>query len=34
MVEQLSAEDLRAGSVHHPHTSQLRALSVDLEEVP
>lgn len=34
MVEQLSADDLRAGRVHHPHTSQLRALSVDLEEVP
>jgi peptide/nickel transport system ATP-binding protein len=33
MVEQLSAEDLRAGRIHHPHTSQLRALSVDLEEV-
>jgi peptide/nickel transport system ATP-binding protein len=34
MVEQLSAEDLRVGKIHHPHTSQLRALSVDLEEVP
>ena len=32
MVEQLSAEDLRAGKIRHPHTAQLRALSVDLEE--
>jgi peptide/nickel transport system ATP-binding protein len=32
MVEQLSAEDLRAGRTHHPHTAQLRALSVELEE--
>jgi peptide/nickel transport system ATP-binding protein len=32
MVEQLSAEDLRAGRTHHPHTTQLRALSVELEE--
>jgi len=32
MVEQLSAEDLRAGRTRHPHTAQLRALSIDLEE--
>lgn len=32
MVEVISAEDLRAGKTRHPHTSQLRALSVDLEE--
>ena len=32
MVEQLSAEDLRAGRARHPHTAELRALSVELEE--
>ncbi|WP_374292912.1 ABC transporter ATP-binding protein [Paenirhodobacter enshiensis] len=32
MVEQLSAEDLRAGRVNHPHTRELRDLSVALEE--
>ncbi|NIX77033.1 ABC transporter ATP-binding protein [Microvirga terricola] len=32
MVEVISAEDLRAGKTQHPHTSELRALSVDLEE--
>jgi peptide/nickel transport system ATP-binding protein len=32
MVEQISAEDLRAGRVQHPHTAALRALSVELEE--
>lgn len=32
MVEQVSAEDLRAGRVAHPHTAELRALSVELEE--
>jgi len=32
MVEQLSAEDLRAGRTTHPHTTELRALSVNLEE--
>jgi peptide/nickel transport system ATP-binding protein len=32
MVEQLSAEDLRAGRTKHPHTEALRRLSVDLEE--
>ena len=32
MVETLSAEDLRAGRVSHPHTAELRALSTELEE--
>ncbi|MDE2515806.1 MAG: ABC transporter ATP-binding protein [Rhodospirillales bacterium] len=32
MVEQLSAADLRAGRVAHPHTAELRALSTELEE--
>jgi peptide/nickel transport system ATP-binding protein len=32
MVEQVSGDDLRAGRVAHPHTAELRALSVDLEE--
>ncbi|MEN5249319.1 ABC transporter ATP-binding protein [Brucella pseudintermedia] len=32
MVEQLSADDLRAGKTTHPHTTELRALSVNLEE--
>ncbi|MBT9371664.1 ABC transporter ATP-binding protein [Rhizobium sp. CSW-27] len=32
MVEQVSAEDLRLGRVHHPHTLELRSLSVELEE--
>ncbi len=32
MVEQLSADDLRAGRTTHPHTTELRALSVNLEE--
>ncbi|PSJ56447.1 ABC transporter ATP-binding protein [Pseudaminobacter soli (ex Li et al. 2025)] len=32
MVEQLSAEDLRAGRTKHPHASELRALSVNLED--
>lgn len=32
MVEQLTAEDLRAGRTQHAHTSELRALSVNLEE--
>ena len=32
LVEELSAEALRAGEVLHPHTAALRALSVDLEE--
>jgi peptide/nickel transport system ATP-binding protein len=34
MVEQVGAEDLRAGRVAHPHTAALRALSVELEETP
>jgi len=33
MVEQLSVEDLRAGRIAHPHTRELRELSVSLEEV-
>jgi peptide/nickel transport system ATP-binding protein len=32
MVEMLSTEDLRAGRTRHPHTTQLRALSTELEE--
>jgi peptide/nickel transport system ATP-binding protein len=32
MVEMLSAEDLRAGRTSHPHTSDLRRLSTELEE--
>jgi peptide/nickel transport system ATP-binding protein len=32
MVEILSAEDLRAGRTRHRHTSELRALSTELEE--
>ena len=32
MVEQLSAQDLRAGKTHHAHTTELRMLSVGLEE--
>ena len=32
MVEQLSADDLRAGRTKHAHTSALRTLSIDLEE--
>ncbi|PWJ86178.1 peptide/nickel transport system ATP-binding protein [Pseudaminobacter salicylatoxidans] len=32
MVEQLTADDLRAGRTKHPHTSELRALSVNLED--
>ena len=32
MVELLSAEDLRAGRIRHPHTKALRALSIELEE--
>ena len=32
MVEQISADDLRAGRARHPHTIELRALSVELEE--
>ena len=32
LVETVSTDDLRAGRVQHPHTAQLRALSVELEE--
>jgi len=32
MVELLSADDLRAGRVTHPHTAELRSLSLSLEE--
>ena len=32
LVETVSAADLRAGRVQHPHTAELRALSVELEE--
>jgi peptide/nickel transport system ATP-binding protein len=32
MVEQLTAADLRAGRTLHPHTTELRALTVELEE--
>lgn len=32
MVEQLSADDLRARRIHHPHTAQLFDLSIGLEE--
>ena len=32
MVEQVSADDLRAGRTKHPHTTQLRELSTELEE--
>ncbi len=32
MVEALSADDLRAGRTQHKHTSELRALSTELEE--
>jgi peptide/nickel transport system ATP-binding protein len=31
IVETLSTEDLRAGKTRHPHTTQLRALSAELE---
>jgi peptide/nickel transport system ATP-binding protein len=32
IVETLSTDDLRAGRTRHPHTTELRALSVELEE--
>ncbi len=32
MVEQISTADLRAGRTRHPHTAELRALSVELED--
>ena len=31
LVETLSADNLRAGHVRHPHTAELRALTVELE---
>ena len=31
LVETLSTEDLRAGRTRHPHTTELRALSIDLD---
>ena len=33
MVETVSAEDLRAGRIVHPHTVELRALSIELEKM-
>ena len=33
MVEQVSSEDLRQGRISHPHTQELRNLSIALEEV-
>ncbi|MBN8892397.1 MAG: ABC transporter ATP-binding protein [Rhodospirillales bacterium 70-18] len=32
MVEMISADDLRAGRTKHPHTTELRTLSTELEE--
>ncbi|HJS87875.1 MAG TPA: ABC transporter ATP-binding protein [Acetobacteraceae bacterium] len=32
MVEQIRADDLRAGRTAHPHTAALRALTVELED--
>jgi peptide/nickel transport system ATP-binding protein len=32
MVELIGAEDLRAGRAQHPHTAELRALTVELED--
>jgi peptide/nickel transport system ATP-binding protein len=32
IVETLTTEDLRAGRTRHPHTTELRALSMELEE--
>ncbi len=32
IVETLTSEDLRAGRTQHPHTTELRALSMELEE--
>ena len=34
LVEQLSAADLRAGRTTHPHTTELRRLSTELETAP
>lgn len=33
LVETVGADDLRAGRVRHPHTAELRRLSVELEEI-
>jgi peptide/nickel transport system ATP-binding protein len=33
LVETVSADALRAGAVRHPHTAELRRLSVELENV-
>ncbi len=32
LVETLSAEDLRAGRMRHPHTAALRGLSLELQD--
>lgn len=32
MVEQVTADDLRRGNVSHPHTQELRRLSIEFEE--
>ena len=32
IVETLTTDELRAGRTRHPHTTELRALSMDLEE--
>ena len=32
MVDRSSTADLRAGRTRHPHTAELRALSVELED--
>jgi len=32
IVETLTADDLREGRARHPHTQELRRLSVELEE--
>ena len=34
LVETVSADNLRAGRVRHPHTAELRALTVELEGEP
>jgi len=34
LVETLSADDMRAGRTRHPHTAELRALTVELEDAP
>ncbi len=32
LVETLATNDLRAGRISHPHTAQLRTLTVELED--